>query len=66
MGVPRAHKTHGAIGRRRSHLALKHLETARCANCSKPVLPHVVCGECGYYKGQQVVKPKVKKKKAKK
>ncbi|MEK9180686.1 MAG: 50S ribosomal protein L32 [Patescibacteria group bacterium] len=66
MGVPRAHKTRGATGRRRSHLALKIYSPAACANCGSPVRPHEVCKVCGYYKGRQAVTPKVKKKKAKK
>lgn len=66
MGVPRAHKTQGATKRRRSHMALRQSEFARCANCGKPVMPHVACQACGYYKGVQVMKPKVKKKKIKK
>ncbi|MBI4054263.1 MAG: 50S ribosomal protein L32 [Candidatus Doudnabacteria bacterium] len=66
MGVPRAHKTHGATGRRRSHLALTERQLARCANCGAAVLPHIACSACGYYKGRQVFKPKVKKKKVKK
>jgi large subunit ribosomal protein L32 len=64
MGVPRAHRTHGATGRRRSHLALKAHSFAKCVNCGAACLPHVACPACGYYKGRQAVKPKVKKKAA--
>ena len=63
MGVPRAHRTIGASGRRRSHLALKNRSFAKCANCGEACMPHSACPSCGYYKGRQAVKPKVKKKK---
>jgi len=66
MGQPKKHKTHGRTGSRRSHHALKSFNLAVCANCGLPVRPHEVCSECGYYKGRQVMTPKVKKKKAKK
>ncbi|HLC44741.1 MAG TPA: 50S ribosomal protein L32 [Patescibacteria group bacterium] len=66
MGVPRAHKTHGATRRRRSHLALSRSSFATCSNCGKPVRPHEVCPNCGYYRGRLVKPPKIKKKKPEK
>ena len=34
---------------RRSHHALKPLQSASCARCSAPVKTHRVCDNCGYY-----------------
>ena len=31
---------------------------ATCPHCHEPVLPHRVCGNCGYYDGKQVVAKK--------
>jgi len=28
-----------------------------CGNCGNHVLPHRVCPKCGFYGGQQVIKP---------
>lgn len=28
---------------------------ARCFKCGKPVLPHTICANCGYYKGVEIV-----------
>ncbi len=28
---------------------------AKCQKCGKPVKPHTVCSNCGYYKGREVV-----------
>ena len=65
MGVPKKRKTHGGTGRRRSHHALSGFSASKCGNCGKSVSAHQVCPHCGYYRGRQVVKPKVKKKKVK-
>jgi len=32
---------------------------ATCSHCGAVVQPHRVCGECGYYKGRQVMDVKV-------
>ena len=32
----------------------RHFE-GKCPKCGKPVLPHVVCKNCGTYKGVQVI-----------
>jgi len=55
MPVPRAHATKGHQNRRRSHLALKKKIFSVCSHCKKRVLPHMVCENCGYYKGKEVV-----------
>jgi large subunit ribosomal protein L32 len=41
--------------RRRSHLALKPKQLAKCAHCNREIMPHAVCKFCGYYKGREVV-----------
>jgi large subunit ribosomal protein L32 len=30
-----------------------------CSNCAVPVVPHVVCDTCGYYKGRKIFKTKL-------
>ena len=55
MAVPRHHMSKGKQGRRRSHLALKPKNLAKCSHCSKVIMPHVVCKFCGFYKGTEVV-----------
>ena len=37
------------------HIFLEKPTLASCPKCGKPVLPHVVCQNCGYYKGVEVV-----------
>ncbi|HUV43025.1 MAG TPA: 50S ribosomal protein L32 [Patescibacteria group bacterium] len=48
-------------GKRRAAIKLKRSQLINCPNCSQPKKPHQVCPACGYYKGKEVVKPKVKK-----
>ncbi|MEK7195553.1 MAG: 50S ribosomal protein L32 [Patescibacteria group bacterium] len=46
-GVPVKHHTHGKVGRRRSHLALKKKRLLVCKNCAGPKEAHRVCRQCG-------------------
>lgn len=47
--------TKGKRNRVRSHHALKPLRFAACSHCNAAAIPHVVCKNCGYYKGRQVI-----------
>jgi len=55
MPVPKQRHTSSRRDRRRSHHALKKLTLSLCPHCKEPVLPHMVCQNCGYYKGRQVI-----------
>ena len=39
----------------RSHHALKARNFAVCSHCGQSGMPHVMCQNCGYYAGRQVV-----------
>jgi len=69
MAVPKQRKTKSRRNQRRMHIYLKQPSLTICQKCGKPVLPHIVCGNCGYYKGRQVIdvlKKLTKKEKKKK
>ncbi len=53
--VVRMKHTKGKRNRVRSHHALKPTRYALCGHCKKEVLPHVMCQNCGWYAGRQVV-----------
>lgn len=55
MAVPKRKTTPSRRGMRRSHDALQVIHSAECDNCGARKLPHHVCGECGMYKGRQVI-----------
>ncbi|MFY9493084.1 MAG: 50S ribosomal protein L32 [Minisyncoccia bacterium] len=61
MGVPRARRTKSKQGHRRSHLALKKRSLTSCAKCGTKIMPHMVCYNCGSYKGRQIVEIKSQK-----
>ena len=27
----------------------------KCSKCGKPILPHSICWNCGYYKGREII-----------
>jgi large subunit ribosomal protein L32 len=55
MGVPNKRSTKSARNQRRMHIFIKKPIFATCPKCGKPVLPHTVCKNCGYYKGKEVI-----------
>ncbi|MBU0647396.1 50S ribosomal protein L32 [Patescibacteria group bacterium] len=63
MSVPAKRRSSSEARRGRSHQALKPNTLAKCSKCGKAILPHQVCKFCGFYKGREVIKIKVKSKK---
>lgn len=55
MGVPKQRKTKSRQSQRRMHLYIKRAVLVSCPKCGKPVAPHTVCRNCGYYKGNMVI-----------
>ena len=49
MAHPKRRQSRHRQGIRRSHLALKTLQTNHCARCGAAVRPHRVCDNCGHY-----------------
>lgn len=60
---PKRKHSKGRRNRRRSHDALTRPHLVACSNCGEMRLPHVVCPNCGYYDGREVVAKKEKPKK---
>ena len=54
MSVRMRH-THAHTANRRSHHALKEKTLTVCEKCKSPVLRHTACGNCGVYRGRQVI-----------
>ncbi len=42
-------------GKRRAAIVLTAPKTVTCANCGTKHIPHLVCPNCGYYKGVEVI-----------
>ena len=56
MAEPKKRLTSSRSGKRRSHLRLRSKSLSICPKCKSPVLPHRVCPNCGFYKGENVFK----------
>ena len=55
MAVPKHKRTSSRRDQRRMHIFLKKPTLTKCPKCQKPVLPHTVCQNCGFYKGVEVI-----------
>lgn len=66
MGLPAKRRTKQSKRERAAHFALKTFTLATCSHCKRKIRPHQVCPHCGYYKGREVVKMKLKTGRAKK
>ncbi|MDD4333277.1 MAG: 50S ribosomal protein L32 [Patescibacteria group bacterium] len=66
MSVPPKRRTSSSVRRRRSHDALKKSSLGKCPKCGQAVRQHCACSFCGTYKGREVIKIRIKKKKEKK
>lgn len=60
---PKKRHSRARQGKRRAAIHLKLNATILCPNCQSSILPHAVCPNCGFYKGQEVIKQKIKKEK---
>ena len=66
--VIRMRHTRAHTGNRRSHHALTAKTFTKCTNCTQAKETHIVCKNCGFYRGRKVIDvvKKVEKKQAKK
>ncbi|PIQ92953.1 MAG: 50S ribosomal protein L32 [Parcubacteria group bacterium CG11_big_fil_rev_8_21_14_0_20_39_14] len=55
MAVPKQRHTKSRRNKRRMHLFLRKKQFLNCPKCGKPILPHTICWNCGYYKDREVV-----------
>ncbi|HEY6722886.1 MAG TPA: 50S ribosomal protein L32 [Polyangiaceae bacterium] len=57
MAVPKRRKTSSKRDMRRAnHDKVSAPTIVGCPNCEAPMVPHRVCGSCGFYKGRSVLK----------
>ena len=55
MAVPKHRHTKSKRNKVRMHLYIRPAVLALCKKCKSKVLPHTVCQNCGYYKGQEII-----------
>jgi large subunit ribosomal protein L32 len=66
MPLPKRKHSKTRRDKSRTHQKLSLPNMTRCANCQRLISCHTVCPYCGFYKGQEAVKIKIKEKKEKK
>lgn len=54
MAMPKKKMTSTRSGGRRADIARTRTAITVCPNCKKTIKPHMVCGNCGYYRGTKV------------
>lgn len=56
MAVPKRRVSKARRDKRRSSVwKLSPPAFARCNHCGQLMVPHRVCGNCGFYKGREIV-----------
>jgi len=55
MAVPRHRHTKSKVHKRRMHIFITPAALTTCEKCKKPVRPHTMCANCGFYKGREMV-----------
>lgn len=55
MAVPKQKHTKSRKNKRRAQIFIRKPHLVKCPKCGKPILPHTICWNCGYYKGKEVV-----------
>jgi large subunit ribosomal protein L32 len=56
MAVPKRRTSRAKRNKRRAHDAIGTPARSICPRCGEPKLPHRVCGNCGTYRGREVVR----------
>ena len=63
MAVPKRKTSKARRDKRRSSVwKLEMPGIIKCTQCNELIMPHKVCGNCGYYKGAEVIKQEIKQK----
>ncbi|MCF6191550.1 MAG: 50S ribosomal protein L32 [Candidatus Hydrothermae bacterium] len=60
MPAPKRRHSSARGKKRRTHYKAAQPSQSRCPQCGEPRLPHRVCPNCGYYRGEPVILVKEK------
>ena len=55
MPIPKRKRTKSKRNKIRANIFLKPPVLVSCQKCKQVTIPHVVCINCGYYKGVEVI-----------
>ncbi len=55
MAVPKKKQSKTRSRKRAANWKATASPYSECPQCHQPKLPHIVCGNCGYYAGRQAI-----------
>lgn len=55
MALPKKRQSKARGRKRRTHYKSTAVNLTTCPQCNQPKLPHRVCPNCGYYRGESVL-----------
>jgi large subunit ribosomal protein L32 len=56
MAVPKRRTSRSKRNKRRAHDSIGTPARSVCPQCQEPKAPHRVCGNCGTYRGREIIK----------
>ncbi|MCU0638886.1 MAG: 50S ribosomal protein L32 [Candidatus Krumholzibacteria bacterium] len=63
MANPKHRTSKSKKNKRRTHWKATNPAMSVCSHCHQPKQPHIVCPNCGYYGGREVITPRVEEEK---
>ena len=61
MPVPKRKVSKSRRDKRSANKGIKNIIITFCPTCQASVFPHRVCKECGYYKGEKILRTKIER-----
>jgi len=59
MAVPKKKTSKARRDKRRANWKLSVPGMVKCPKCHEFIMPHRVCGGCGFYNGKEIIKEEV-------
>ncbi len=61
MPVPKRKRSKARRDKRFANKGIEPKAITGCKTCQSPIEPHVICKECGYYKGRKILRTKTER-----
>lgn len=61
MPVPKRKRSRARRDKRFANKGMAMHTITKCAQCDKPLVPHVACKVCGFYKGTKSIRTKTER-----
>jgi large subunit ribosomal protein L32 len=58
MPVPKRKRSRARRDKRFANKGMEVSSVGACNNCQSPIVPHIVCSSCGFFKGRKVLTTK--------